>query len=172
MRRTNWTLWTVRFRVSLILPLLFYLLQLHSMKSIDDDSTICEEQIGICERFDSCLTDSTSPILSAWIRGNNIVISWILNSVSKDISAIIIFSEFTPDIWNDFRDQFQQCNGPRIFQLRRVITSLTKNQDSVSPYFTRLKTLWEELGNYKPRFTCGKCSWGGVKDIESYFDNE
>lgn len=61
---------------------------------------------------------------------------------------------------------------PRIFQLRRDLASLTQNQDSVSTYFTRLKTLWEELGNYKPRCNCGQCSCGGLKNIQCYFDNE
>ena len=30
-------------------------------------------------------------LLNSWIRNNNLVISWILNSVSKEISASIIF---------------------------------------------------------------------------------
>ena len=32
-------------------------------------------------------------LLNSWIRNNNVAISWILNSVSKEISASIIFSE-------------------------------------------------------------------------------
>lgn len=118
-----------------------------------------------------CPTDSNPNLLTVWSRGNSIVISWILNSVSKEISASIIFSECAADIWNDLRDRFQQCNGPQNFQLRRDLASLTQNQDSVSTYFTRLKTLWEELGNYKPRCNCGQCSCGGAKSIQNYFDN-
>ena len=30
-------------------------------------------------------------LLNSWIRNNNVVISWILNSISKEISASIIF---------------------------------------------------------------------------------
>ncbi|KAL5810760.1 hypothetical protein ACOSQ3_027485 [Xanthoceras sorbifolium] len=37
-------------------------------------------------------------LLNSWIRNNNIVISWILNSVSKDISASIIFTEYAHEI--------------------------------------------------------------------------
>ena len=60
-------------------------------------------------------TDLT--LLSSWIRNNNIVISWILNSISKEISACILFSDSAFEIWIDLRDCFQQSNGPRIFQL-------------------------------------------------------
>lgn len=71
-------------------------------------------------------TDSNPNLLSAWSRGNSIVIAWILNSVSKEISASIIFSESAADIWNDLRDRFQQCNGHRVFQLRRDLASHTE----------------------------------------------
>ena len=54
-------------------------------------------------------------LLNSWIRNNNIGISWILNSVSKEISASIIFAESTVEIWLDLKDRFQQSNGPRIF---------------------------------------------------------
>ena len=60
-------------------------------------------------------TDLT--LLSSWIRNNNIVITWILNSVSKEISASILFSDSAFEMWSDLRDRFQQSNGPRIFQL-------------------------------------------------------
>lgn len=57
-------------------------------------------------------------LLNSWIR-NNVVISWILNSISKDICVSIIFSDSAKEIWYDLKERFQQSNGPRIFQLRR-----------------------------------------------------
>lgn len=99
--------------------------------------------------------DCDSDLLSAWIRSNSIVISWILNSVSKDISASIIFSESAADIWNDRHDRFQQSNGPRVFQLHRDLACLAQKQESVSIYFTKLKKIWEELEKYKPHCNCG-----------------
>ena len=56
-------------------------------------------------------------LLNSWIRNNNVMISWILNSISKEISASIIFSESAAEIWLDLKDRFQQSNGPHIFQL-------------------------------------------------------
>ena len=51
-------------------------------------------------------------LLNLWICKNNIVISWILNSMSKDISASILFSDSAFEIWIDHRDRFQKSNGP------------------------------------------------------------
>ncbi|KAL5779742.1 hypothetical protein ACOSQ2_010479 [Xanthoceras sorbifolium] len=107
-------------------------------------------------------------LLNSWIRNNNVVISWILNSVSKDISASIIFTESAHEIWQDLRDRFQQRNGPRIFQLRRELMNLNQDQNHVSIYFTKLKTIWEELSNYRPNCSCGKCTCGGVKNLNDH----
>ncbi|KAL5549734.1 hypothetical protein UlMin_004965 [Ulmus minor] len=112
------------------------------------------------------------PNLNSWIRNNNIVISWILNSVSKEISASIIFSVFAYEIWLDLKDRFQKSNGPRIFQLRRELMNNVQDQNYVSVYFTKLKSIWEELSNYRPNCTCGKCTCGGVKQLISHYQIE
>ncbi|KAL5565662.1 hypothetical protein UlMin_028826 [Ulmus minor] len=112
------------------------------------------------------------PNLHSWIRNNNIVISWILNSVSKEISASIIFSNSALDIWLDLKDRFQQSNGPRIFQLRRELMNHVQGQNSISIYFTKLKSVWEELSNYRPNCSCGKCTCGGVKLLNSHYQME
>ncbi|XP_075478953.1 uncharacterized protein LOC142519815 [Primulina tabacum] len=112
--------------------------------------------------------DSETNLLSAWVRNNNNVISWLLNSVSKDISASILFAESAEDIWNDLKDRFQQSNGPRIFQIRKDLINLRQGQDSVSVYFTKIKALWEELNHFRPMCSCGKCGCNGVKNLEAY----
>lgn len=40
-------------------------------------------------------------LLNYWTKNNNIVISWILNSVSKEISASILFLDLAAIIWDD-----------------------------------------------------------------------
>ena len=65
--------------------------------------------------------DDDLHLQSPWIRINNMVIYWILNLVSKEISASIIYVHSDSEIWIDLRDRFQQSNGPRIFQSTRRI---------------------------------------------------
>ena len=83
-----------------------------------------------------------------------------------------MFSDSAFEIWNDLRDCFQQSNGPRIFQLRRDLLNHVQNQQFVSVYVTKLKTLWEELSNFRPICSCGKCSCGGVQNLNAYFQME
>ena len=96
------------------------------------------------------------------------VICWILNSVSKDIFASVIFAYSMREIWLDLKDCFQQRNEPKIFQLRCELMNLVQDQNSVSVYFTKLTTIWE-LNNYRPVCTCGKCTYGGVKNLNSHY---
>lgn len=58
---------------------------------------------------------SSEDLLNHWVRNNNIVISWILNSISKEISASIIYSESAHDIWTDLNERYQQRNGLAFF---------------------------------------------------------
>ncbi|XP_073020945.1 uncharacterized protein [Primulina eburnea] len=114
-------------------------------------------------------SNTGSNLLNYLTRNNNIVVSWILNSVSKEISASILFAESAAEIWQDLKERFQQSNGPRVFQLKRDLINLRQEQDSVSVYFTKLKTLWEELTSFRPMCNCGKCTCEGVKKLDEYF---
>lgn len=54
------------------------------------------------------------PLHRSWIRNNNIVASWLHNSVCKEIS-VRIHSSNAATIWQELQEHFLQKNGPRIF---------------------------------------------------------
>ena len=58
--------------------------------------------------------------------------------------------------------RFAQQNAPRIFEIKQAVTMLMQNQDVVSVYFSKLKTLLDELLNYE---TIPSCSCGGLKTV-------
>ncbi|XP_070056930.1 uncharacterized protein [Nicotiana tomentosiformis] len=47
-------------------------------------------------------------------------------------------------VWEDLREWFDKVNPMRIFQIHRAIATLSQGTDSVSTYFTKLKSLWNE----------------------------
>ncbi|XP_012829875.1 PREDICTED: uncharacterized protein LOC105951029 [Erythranthe guttata] len=96
------------------------------------------------------------PVLhNAWVRNNGMVMSWILNAISKDIQASVMYCKNAREIWNDLNVRFSQTNGPRIFQLRRELANLRQEHFSVNVYFTKMKAIWDELVNFRPNCTCG-----------------
>jgi hypothetical protein len=67
----------------------------------------------------------SDPDYFAWTRCNNMVLSWIINSVTKEIATSIISVDLAETMWNDLRNRFSQQNGPRIFQIQKAISAIT-----------------------------------------------
>ncbi|XP_035547144.1 uncharacterized protein LOC118348776 [Juglans regia] len=98
--------------------------------------------------------DFSDPLFEAWERCNDLVVSWLQNSVSASVKSSLALVDDSRTLWVELKDRFTHQNGPRIFQLKRDLASLSQNQDSVSLYFGRLKGLWDELAIYDPLPDC------------------
>lgn len=103
---------------------------------------------------------TNSPLLIYWLRCNNIIISWILNSVSIDIRNSIVYLKSARTMWLDLEDRFVQRNVPKLFNLRKEISHLTQGSMSISSYFTKFRTINDESDCIvtKPRCTCNLCT--------------
>ncbi|XP_015162894.1 uncharacterized protein [Solanum tuberosum] len=93
-------------------------------------------------------------LVDLWERCNAIVLSWIMNSVSKELLSGIVYSTDACGVWRDLKERFDKANGLRIFQLHREIVSLTQGMSSISEYFTRLRLLWAEFDSLAPFSGC------------------
>ncbi|XP_074378488.1 uncharacterized protein LOC141720030 [Apium graveolens] len=78
-----------------------------------------------------------SVLLIYWICCNNMVTSWILNSVSLDIAA--------HTIWEDLKVRYDQTNVPKLFNLRKEFSHLTQGMMSITAYLTKFRTIHDEL---------------------------
>ncbi|KAA8529669.1 hypothetical protein F0562_034231 [Nyssa sinensis] len=102
------------------------------------------------------------PLLDLWDRCNDMVVSWIQNSISSSIKSSVAFVDDAHEIWIDLQDRFSQQNGPRIFQLKKSLAGILQDNDSVSVYYGKLKTLWDELSIYDP---IPVCNYGTMKTL-------
>ncbi|KAH0723803.1 hypothetical protein KY289_006847 [Solanum tuberosum] len=89
-----------------------------------------------------------------WETCNAIVLSWIMNTVSEDLLSGIVYATNAFSVWADLKERFDKVNRMRIYQLHREITTLTQGTDSISLYFTKLKTLWNEYDAVVPSPGC------------------
>jgi hypothetical protein len=53
----------------------------------------------------------------------------LINSVSKEIAASIIYKDSAPEMWMDLHDRFSHLNGARVFQLQQKMSSLSPEND-------------------------------------------
>ena len=96
--------------------------------------------------------DDDPAVIESWQRTNDIVSSWLLNSISKDLTKSIIYCDSAAAMWSNMKSRFLHGNGPRIFQLMREIANFCQGNLTVTQYFSKIKTLWAKLSCYKPNF--------------------
>ncbi|XP_020419788.1 uncharacterized protein LOC109950566 [Prunus persica] len=109
------------------------------------------------------------PKYGAWRRCNQIVKSWILNSISPTLTNTVIFSDTAAEVWADLNERFSQGNFSRIFELKRGIVEHRQQQQSIAVYYTTLKSFWDELGSYNDP---PSCNCAGLKQIAEREEQE
>lgn len=96
-----------------------------------------------------------------WFRCNSMVKSWLLNSVSPQIYRSILRMNDASEIWRDLFSRFNMTNLPRTYNLTQEIQDLRQGTLSLSAYYTRLKTLWDQLDSAEELdepCVCGKAA--------------
>ena len=115
--------------------------------------------LGTKNKFD--FIDGSLPIpppddlnCNAWERCNDLIHSWILNSVSPQIAQTIVFHEYAIDVWIELQERFSKVDRIRVSSLRSTINNLKQGDKSVLDYFTEMKSLWEDLNSHRPMPLC------------------
>ncbi|XP_042988866.1 uncharacterized protein LOC122316414 [Carya illinoinensis] len=95
-----------------------------------------------------------------WLRCNNLILSWILNSISKEIASNVLYVSSAKEVWEKLKARFAQPDNVRIYRLQQQLGSITQGTQPVTDYFTQLNAVWEELHNYRPlpHCSCGLCT--------------
>lgn len=55
----------------------------------------------------------------SWERANDMVVSWLLNSVERDIADSLLYCNSARELWIELESRFDQGNGNRCFNYRR-----------------------------------------------------
>nr|GEY43814.1 putative Gag-polypeptide of LTR copia-type [Tanacetum cinerariifolium] len=70
----------------------------------------------------------TSPKYEAWLSKDQMVMSWILNSMERNIAEIFSYSASSKDLWEAVRDMYgNQNNSARIFQIQLDIANFCQD---------------------------------------------
>ena len=108
-----------------------------------------KNKLGFVNGRISAPSEETDPNgYATWSRCNDMVHSWIINTLNPEISDSVIYYVTAHEVWEDLRELFSQSNAPRIFEIQQDIAYQKQEQLSVSTYYTKLKGLWDELTSY------------------------
>ncbi|XP_060182525.1 uncharacterized protein LOC132612228 [Lycium barbarum] len=101
----------------------------------------------------------TSPLARQWQRCNDLVVSWLINFLQKDIARSVEYSELAKDIWGELEEKYGQANGGRVFELKKELSHISQGPLDIASYFNKIKQLWDEIGS----ISISHCSCGGSK---------
>ncbi|XP_075077375.1 uncharacterized protein LOC142164097 [Nicotiana tabacum] len=69
--------------------------------------------------------DSGHPTFEQWERCDDMVTSWILNSLSKDLANSLQYVVDAKELWQELEDRYDKMNGAKLYQLKRKINDLS-----------------------------------------------
>ena len=94
------------------------------------------------------IRSTTDPNLSElWDTCNNMVICWLMGSVSESIARSIMFVGTASEIWQQLERRFSLSDGSRKYKLNKDTYEITQSGGLIGEYYTRIKCVWEELDN-------------------------
>ncbi|KAH9614916.1 hypothetical protein KSS87_023646 [Heliosperma pusillum] len=104
-----------------------------------------------------------------WKQCNDIVFTWILNSLSSDIAQSVLYSNTAQIAWEELENRFGQSNGAQLYGIQKKLVDFGQGSDSVSAYFTKMKLIWDEIDamGLNPGCSCA-CSCGAAAKRDKF----
>ncbi|CAM8953513.1 unnamed protein product [Rhodiola kirilowii] len=95
-----------------------------------------------------------------WQRCNDVVMAWLINSVSEKIVGEILHAKDAMAAWQILEASYAGTNLARKSKLQRELGNLVQGELSVAMYKRKLESLWQELDGLKVSkcTNVGKCA--------------
>ena len=104
----------------------------------------------------------TDPSFMQWERCDDMVTSWILNSLSPELRDSLQYVNNAKELWEELVDRYDHTNGCKLYQLQKEINDLVQGTLDVTGYYTKMKRLWEEMSAIDVNSQCScVCTCGG-----------
>jgi len=68
---------------------------------------------------------AASPELKKWTRCNDMVMSWILNVLTKNIADSVIYAKTARQMWVELEERFGQVNGAKLYHVKKELCTIS-----------------------------------------------
>lgn len=82
-----------------------------------------------------------------WKRCDSMVMSWVLNSMSAEISGTFVYADTSRELWGEICERYHVSHGPLVYQLEQELSQTVQGSLSVTAFYVKLKKIWDELQN-------------------------
>lgn len=98
--------------------------------------------------------DASSSTYESWLSKDQLVMSWLLNSMERKLAEIFSYSESSSKLWETVKEMYSsQNNAARVFQLKKDISNLQQEGKPFVQLLGSMKSMWNELETYRPHTT-------------------
>ncbi|GKA00948.1 uncharacterized mitochondrial protein-like protein [Tanacetum coccineum] len=104
-----------------------------------------------------------------WERTNDMIISWILNTIVEQISNSLNFLNTASGLWNELQEHYSQLDGHRIYQITNDLVQLKQKNSEIEIYYHKLKGFVgnNQEGNFG---TTNSSAYGGEMALSARMD--
>ncbi|XP_028795942.1 uncharacterized protein LOC114751436 [Neltuma alba] len=83
---------------------------------------------------------------NTWFAENNLVMTWLCNSMTVEISEGYLLAKTAKEIWDAARRTYSAIdNTAALFHIKRLQRELKQGSMTVTQYYTALTRLWQQL---------------------------
>jgi len=87
----------------------------------------------------------TCPIYQAWWRRDQLLVSWIISSLSEEVLPSIIGLNNAAEIWSSLAASYGRPSQSRVLQLQMHLQNNKQGDEDVARYLRRTKLIADEL---------------------------
>nr|XP_009770459.1 PREDICTED: uncharacterized protein LOC104221161 [Nicotiana sylvestris] len=69
-----------------------------------------------------------------WDKYDDMVTSWILNSLAKEITDSVEYVTDAIELWKELEDRYDQTNGTKLYQIQKEINNLSQGALDITGY--------------------------------------
>ncbi|KAK9669742.1 hypothetical protein RND81_13G151400 [Saponaria officinalis] len=116
-------------------------------------------------------TDSATS--KQWQRCNDMVFSWLINALSSEIADSVLYCQSAHDVWVELEDRFGKSNGAQLYAVHKKLNDFNQGNDRITTYFTKLKSIWDEIASMGMNPSCScTCTCGSKQKQTKYIEDQ
>lgn len=108
--------------------------------------------------------DVNDKTYAIWDAENSMVMTWLVNSMTEEISANYLYYSTAKELWDNVSEMYSDFgNQSQVYELTRQLGEICQGEDSVTKYFNSLKQIWQDLDLFNDDY-----EWKSNDDYNQY----
>ncbi|KAL8493445.1 hypothetical protein ACS0TY_024597 [Phlomoides rotata] len=85
-----------------------------------------KNKLPLIDGLISIPSESDRVLYSAWVRANDLVLLWIMNSINFEIKQTMEYFTIAKQVWDELHVRYAQSDDPRVFHLEGSLSNISK----------------------------------------------